>query len=293
MPARDILTTWIEAWAGATAGGGGRASSSRRPSLKDPGASKSFPAIAGVVRRHRLSAPRAVLLALPQLDRRGGAVAVLRVRRRRRGLRRRRRRRSNLDQPAMSRLVVRLRTEFHNCWSDCAANANAMEAAIQAFADQVPLTQVDASLVYSKALRLPDGIVASGGNRYTANMIALWEFKTGRGIGRVRHQRRGTGAEPQPVRRRQLGRRLGHQRARRQGAGLDHRQPEAARPDQGHGRVHDRSLGGARQRGAGGCPHRVVLGRHHDAQLHARPDALQLRLLQPRDRHQHGTAIRS
>jgi hypothetical protein len=24
----------------------------------------------------------------------------------------------NLDQPAMSRLVVRLRNEFHNCWSD-------------------------------------------------------------------------------------------------------------------------------------------------------------------------------
>jgi hypothetical protein len=87
----------------------------------------------------------------------------------------------NLDQPAMSRLVLRLRTEFHNCWSDCAANANEMEAAIQAFADQVPLTQVEASLVYSKALRLPDGIVASGGNRYTANMIGLWEFKTGRG----------------------------------------------------------------------------------------------------------------
>ena len=45
----------------------------------------------------------------------------------------------NLDQPALSRLVVRLRSEFHNCWSDCAANANTMQAAIQAFANQVPV----------------------------------------------------------------------------------------------------------------------------------------------------------
>ena len=87
----------------------------------------------------------------------------------------------NLDQPALSRLVVRLRNEFHNCWSDCASNANAMEAAIQSFADQVPVTQIDSSLVVSKALSLPDGLVASGGNRYTANTIGLWEFKTGRG----------------------------------------------------------------------------------------------------------------
>jgi hypothetical protein len=56
-----------------------------------------------------------------------------------------------------------------------------MEAAIQAFANQVPATQVDAALVFSKALRIPDGLVASGGNRYSGNMIGLWEFKTGRG----------------------------------------------------------------------------------------------------------------
>jgi hypothetical protein len=56
-----------------------------------------------------------------------------------------------------------------------------MEAAITSFASQVPPTQVDSSLVYSKALALPDGIVASGGNRYNQNIIGLWEFKTGRG----------------------------------------------------------------------------------------------------------------
>ena len=54
-----------------------------------------------------------------------------------------------------------------------------MQAAISAFADQIPLTQVDPKLVTSKALKLYDGIVASGGSRYEANVIALYEFKTG------------------------------------------------------------------------------------------------------------------
>ena len=56
-----------------------------------------------------------------------------------------------------------------------------MQAAIQAFADTVPITQIDPALVNSKALRLVDGTVASGGNRYEAAQIALWEFKTGSG----------------------------------------------------------------------------------------------------------------
>jgi hypothetical protein len=56
----------------------------------------------------------------------------------------------NLDTPAQSRLVVRLRDEFHNCWTDCATAANVMQAAIQDFADGVPLTQIDPNLVVSK-----------------------------------------------------------------------------------------------------------------------------------------------
>ncbi len=87
----------------------------------------------------------------------------------------------NLDTPAQSRLVVRLRDEFHNCWTDCAQSANVMQAAIQAFSDGVPLTQVDPDLVISKALTLYDGTVASGGNRFDNAAIALYEFKTGTG----------------------------------------------------------------------------------------------------------------
>ena len=48
---------------------------------------------------------------------------------------------------------LRLRDEFHNCWtSSCANDTAVMQAAIQAFADTVPLTQIDPTLVNSKAL---------------------------------------------------------------------------------------------------------------------------------------------
>ena len=89
--------------------------------------------------------------------------------------------RIDLDTAANSRLVVRLGSEFHNCWSDCTANANAMRDAIQAFSDGIPLTEVDPELVISRALGLPDGIVASSGGRFESNVIALYEFKTGSG----------------------------------------------------------------------------------------------------------------
>jgi hypothetical protein len=176
----DILTTWITNWAGASGGGGVQGVVLEAPVIKDPGASRSFPSspalFASTVhpllteycdRCHTSSAPAAQspFFASADVDEAYAAAKT----------------KLNLDQPDQSRLVLRLRTEFHNCWSDCAANANEMEAAIRAFADQVPPTQVDASLVLSKALGLYDGVVASGGNRHSANVIGLWEFKTGRG----------------------------------------------------------------------------------------------------------------
>jgi hypothetical protein len=176
----DILTTWITAWAGSAAGGGVTGVVLKAPPIKDPGASKSFPSSPALFattvhpvveqycsRCHTSTAAgsQSPYFASNDVDEAYAAAKV----------------KMNLDQPALSRLVVRLRSEFHNCWGDCAANASAMEAAIQAFADQVPATQVDPSLVFSKALRLPDGLVASGGNRYSANTIGLWEFKTGSG----------------------------------------------------------------------------------------------------------------
>ncbi|MCW8901044.1 MAG: LamG domain-containing protein [Gammaproteobacteria bacterium] len=90
----------------------------------------------------------------------------------------------DLLDPANSRLVLRLREEFHNCWSsDCAADANAMELAITNFANTITTTQVDSNLIISKAMKLqpPEAIIASGGERHATNQIALWEFKTGTG----------------------------------------------------------------------------------------------------------------
>jgi len=88
----------------------------------------------------------------------------------------------DLDEPEKSRFVIRLRDQFHNCWGgDCDTSATTMENAIRAFAQLVPLTQVDTALVTSKALTILDGTVASGGNRHEDNQIALWEFKTGTG----------------------------------------------------------------------------------------------------------------
>ncbi|MCX2832323.1 LamG domain-containing protein [Microbulbifer thermotolerans] len=89
--------------------------------------------------------------------------------------------RMNLDNPAASRFTVRLGEEFHNCWSDCEDDAVEMTAAIQAFADAIPLTAVDPDWVISKALLMTDGVVASSGGRIENNAIALYEFKTGSG----------------------------------------------------------------------------------------------------------------
>jgi hypothetical protein len=87
----------------------------------------------------------------------------------------------NLDDPAESRFVIRLGREFHNCWDDCAANAAEMQAAIQALADSITVAPMDPNLITSKALTLFEGTVASGGNRYENNLIALYEFKSGQG----------------------------------------------------------------------------------------------------------------
>jgi len=91
----------------------------------------------------------------------------------------------NLNTPDQSRFVVRLRDEHHNCWTtaagpaDCAGSAAAMLAQIKllAAAAAAVAPPVDTSLVLSKALKLKDGTVASGGNRSEANLIAKYEFK--------------------------------------------------------------------------------------------------------------------
>lgn len=90
--------------------------------------------------------------------------------------------RMNIDTPALSRLVTRLGEEFHSCWSgSCTADAQRMEDEITAFAELIPVTEVDDTLMTSRALGLPDGIIAATGGRFDSNAIALYEFKTGTG----------------------------------------------------------------------------------------------------------------
>jgi hypothetical protein len=80
-----------------------------------------------------------------------------------------------------SRFYQRLAIDNHNCWSNCATDALAMLAQIQAFAQSLSPTNINPSYVISKALTLTEGTVASGANRYDADTIAKYEFETGSG----------------------------------------------------------------------------------------------------------------
>ncbi|HEY3699490.1 MAG TPA: LamG-like jellyroll fold domain-containing protein [Spongiibacteraceae bacterium] len=89
---------------------------------------------------------------------------------------------SNTSFKAKSRLVVRLRDEFHNCWSaSCANDAAAMQDAIRQLAQNSPLTLLDTSVYRSKAQVLNDGIVGTSGGRFELYQIALWRFLEGEG----------------------------------------------------------------------------------------------------------------
>jgi len=86
-----------------------------------------------------------------------------------------------LDSPKDSRFVLRLGTDFHNCWGDCAANAKTMLDAIQTFSDSLTPVTIDPALIVSKAVSLSDAFVLSSGGRVDTNLIAKYEFKTGKG----------------------------------------------------------------------------------------------------------------
>ncbi len=176
----DILTTWIEGWAGDALGEGGRAIELEAPIITDVGNSRNFPADSGIFSTtvypvltqycadcHSSSAqiPQTPYFADADVDLAYDAA----------------RSKIDLNEPSNSRFVLRLRNEFHNCWSDCQANANTMQTEVERFANQVPLTEIDPSLLVSKALTLYGGTAASGGNRFENSQIALWEFKTGQG----------------------------------------------------------------------------------------------------------------
>jgi hypothetical protein len=182
----DLLTVWIRNWAGASATGG-TTIQLQAPAIKEVGGSKSFPASAAgfgasslyaLVRNPatancmRCHSSAAATQQQPFFADADVDVAYAAIKSK-----------INLDNTSQSRLVVRLRDEFHNCWgaAGCAANAQTMLDAINAFADTIPVTNVDPALLISKGLTLYDGTVAAGGNRYETATIAKYEFKTGSG----------------------------------------------------------------------------------------------------------------
>lgn len=85
---------------------------------------------------------------------------------------------------ALSRFVVRLRSEFHNCFNDCAADAQEMLDAIRSLeAGLADPESLPSEWVTSKAVVLErDGIIASGGGRVDTGAIAKWDFSEGSGL---------------------------------------------------------------------------------------------------------------
>jgi len=172
------ITNYINGWINGTTNAPGRAIQLDPPVIKDPGATKNYPASpAGFTPVHNLltqhcaachteAAGTSPFFANADI---ASAYEAAKIK-------------MDLNTPANSRLVVRLREESHNCWSiDCQADATEVENAIISFASGIIPTTVDPALIISKALTLGDSTIASGGNRHEANLIALWEFSEGSG----------------------------------------------------------------------------------------------------------------
>lgn len=175
----QILTTWISNWAGASSGTGTKVKLTA-PAVHTVGQSLNFPAdpadfqttVYPLLTKYcsRCHSPTAAVPQSPYFAssdvNQAYQAAIPKI---------------NLNTPTDSRFYVRLATESHNCWDVCASNAAEMLAAIQQFAGMLTPTSIDSSIVVSKALSLSDGIVASGSNRFDANVIAKYEFQTGSG----------------------------------------------------------------------------------------------------------------
>ena len=193
-----LITGWIENWKNAANGGVASRQINLVPpeDIRDPGEAKSFPATASTAGTNGTSfadtvypllvgtnpviangncqnCHEEIATPLPQApffasDDVNAAYEAAKAK-------------IDIDTPSNSRLVQRL-LEQHNCWSDCASNAALMEARIAQYANGIAPTAVDPNLVTSKALTLPEGIVASGGSRHETDQFAIWEFKTGTGL---------------------------------------------------------------------------------------------------------------
>lgn len=175
----DILTRYIQNWAGDSAGSANEIVL-RAPQIKDPGATFAFPEdttafsstiyplLTAYCQNCHVEGQQTPFIASMSIDTAYEAAKS----------------RIDLEVPAGSRLVGRLRNEFHNCWDgNCTTASQEMEDAIVAFVGDLETEEVDPDLVNSKALTLiGDGLVANAGGRFEDNIIALYEFKEGEGF---------------------------------------------------------------------------------------------------------------
>ncbi len=192
----DAIESMISNWAGTDNSTSSTAITLTAPTIKDPGATKTYPdtalsngassfndTIYPLLKAHcsnchyeaGTSQQQAPFFANP-VDVEAAYAAV--------------KAKINVDTPENSRLVTRL-LEGHNCWTDCGSknetsgdidgDAGDMLDQITLFAAAISPTAIDTTLITSKALTMQDGIIASGGSRHEANIIARWEFKTGTG----------------------------------------------------------------------------------------------------------------
>jgi len=191
----SIMTGWIENWVGGAGGAGGRSIVLTPPPERDVVDSRNFPDDPALFDQHVYTpilsqycagchssqaplTPQQPYFAETDPASRAEAVASAYEAAKAK---------INLDEPADSRFVIKVSPgavggEAHNCWNNNCPTASAqMLTAISNFAGAITPTELDDTLIYSKAVRLVDGTVASGGNRYENDQIALWEFKTGSG----------------------------------------------------------------------------------------------------------------
>ena len=184
----SIMTTWIENWVGTT-GGSGRTIVLTPPTSADPADSKNFPddpasfeqlVYTPILQQycsgcHSSDSSTAQQPYFADVDVNVAYEAA--------------KSKISLDSPGDSRFVIKVSPnpaisgESHNCWNnDCPTAESQMLAAITAYANGISATVVDPALVTSRAIRLTDGTLAAGGNRYEDVQVALWEFQTGSGL---------------------------------------------------------------------------------------------------------------
>jgi len=193
----SIMTGWIEDWVGGAGAAGGRSIVLTPPPERDVVDSRNFPDDPALFDQHiygpilsqycatchssqASNTPQQPYFAETDTDPANRAEAVASAYEAAKA-------KINLDEPADSRFVIKVSPgsqggEAHNCWNNnCPTASSQMLTAISNFAGAIQPTELDQNLIYSKAVRLTDGTIASGGNRYENDQIALWEFKTGLG----------------------------------------------------------------------------------------------------------------